>query len=431
MKKNIWQKSLKVIPGGNTLISKRPNLWLPNSWPTHFIKADGIRVTSSENKTYRDFLFAVGTNTLGYSNKHINSSVIKAIKNGTMTSLNCKEEYLLAEELLKINHWADMVKFTRGGGEANAIAIRIARAASGRENVAFCGYHSWHDWYVSSNLNSKNVLNNYVMSGIETDGVPKALKGTIFPFEYNNLIRLKKLISEKKIGTVIMEVKRYVEPENNFLQKVRKLCSKNNIVLIFDECTSGFRQNYGGIYKDYNVTPDMIMYGKALGNGFAIAAVLGKKSIMESANNSFISSSFWGERVGFVAGLKTLEIMRKTKSWKKIKSTGKYVLNQINQIAKRNKIKLRTMGLPSIPTFVFEGKYNLHYKTLIAQEFLKKKMLGSNLFFLSTAHSKKDIDDYLNELDNIFYKISLCSNPQKLKKFLKHKVVDTTFKRLN
>ena len=304
MKKSLWAKSLNVIPGGNTLISKRPNLWLPKTWPSHFIKADGIQVTSVDKKIYKDFLFAVGTNTLGYSNKEVNRAVVNAIKNGNMSSLNCHEEYLLAEKLVDINKWADMVKFTRGGGEAMSIAARIARAASGKENIAFCGYHGWHDWYVSSNLGKKKVLDDYVMTGIKSDGVPESLRNTIFPFKYNDLERLKILIQHNDVGTIIMEVKRNIDPENNFLEKVRKLCNQKNIVLVFDECSSGFRQNYGGLHQDYNVIPDIVMYGKAIGNGFAIAAIVGKRAVMECANNSFISSSFWGERVGFVAALK-------------------------------------------------------------------------------------------------------------------------------
>jgi glutamate-1-semialdehyde 2,1-aminomutase len=432
MKKSLWAKSLNVIPGGNTLISKRPNLWLPKTWPSHFIKADGIKVTSVDKKIYKDFLFAVGTNTLGYSNKEVNGAVVNAIKNGNMSSLNCHEEYLLAEKLVDINKWADMVKFTRGGGEAMSIAARIARAASGKENIAFCGYHGWHDWYVSSNLGKKKVLDDYVMTGIKSDGVPESLRNTIFPFKYNDLERLKILIQHNDVGTIIMEVKRNIDPENSFLEKVRKLCNQKNIVLVFDECSTGFRQNYGGLHQDYNVIPDIVMYGKAIGNGFAIAAIVGKKAVMECANNSFISSSFWGERVGFVAALKTLEIMKKTKSYNLIKKNGKYIISQLKRIAKENNVGIDIIGIPSIPTFVFKNlKNNLFYKTLIAQEMIKKNMLCSTIFFLSSKHKIKDLDDYLFELNKVFKIISKCENGERIKKYLKHSVVDSTFKRLN
>ena len=358
--------------------------------------------------------------------------MVNAIKNGNMSSLNCHEEYLLAEKLVDINKWADMVKFTRGGGEAMSIAARIARAASGKENIAFCGYHGWHDWYVSSNLGKKKVLDDYVMTGIKSDGVPESLRNTIFPFKYNDLERLKILIQHNDVGTIIMEVKRNIDPENNFLEKVRKLCNQKNIVLVFDECSSGFRQNYGGLHQDYNVIPDIVMYGKAIGNGFAIAAIVGKRAVMECANNSFISSSFWGERVGFVAALKTLEIMKKTKSYNIIKKNGKYIISQLKKIAKENNVEIDIIGIPSIPTFVFKNlKNNLFYKTLIAQEMIKKNMLCSTIFFLSSKHKIKDLDDYLFELNNVFKIISKCEKGERIKKYLKHSVVDSTFKRLN
>jgi glutamate-1-semialdehyde aminotransferase len=429
--KNIWKKSCKIIPGGNTLLSKRPELWLPKKWPSHFIKANGINVTSIGNKKYKDFVFAVGTNILGYANKFIDKPVIKAINNGTMSSLNCYEEFELAEELLKINKWADMVKFTRGGGEANSLAVRIARAASGKQNVAFCGYHGWHDWYVASNLKDKNSLKEHLMSGISTDGVPLALKKTVHPFIYNDFVNLEKIVAKKNIGTIIMEVKRNFDPTNHFLQKVRQLCNKKKIILIFDECTTGFRANYGGLHQSYKVIPDMVMFGKALGNGYAIAAVLGKREIMEAAKNSFISSSFWGERVGFVAGLNTLKLMKKIKSWEIIKKTSEYIKQNLKILAKENNLDMNVMGIPGVPVFVFNSKNNLNYKTLIAQEMMKKKFLASNLIFTSTEHKKRDIDDYFYELSKVFKIIQKCENGDKIKRYLKSPVVYSGFKRLN
>ena len=190
----------------------------------------------------------------------------------------------------------DMARFARSGGEANSIAIRISRAASGKDGVAVCGYHGWHDWYLSTNLQNKNNLNSHLIKGLQTDGVPKALKNTVFPFEYNDFEKLKSIVEKNKIGTIKMEVYRNIEPKNNFLEKVRNLATKKGIVLIFDECTSGFRKTFGGLHKHYKVIPDLAMFGKALGNGYAITAVVGKKEVMEHAQNTFISSTFWTEK---------------------------------------------------------------------------------------------------------------------------------------
>ena len=189
---------------------------------------------------------AVGTNVLGYSNLNINRVVNKKISMSNMSSLNCPEEVYLAKKLVKHHPWASMAKFTRGGGEANAVAIRIARSCTKRKNVAFCGYHGWHDWYLSANINSKKNLDQHLMPGLNFEGLPDNLKNTSFPFPYNNFDYLSKLINKKKIGIIKMEVMRNIKPKDNFLKKIRKLCDKKKIILIFDECTTGYRENMGG-----------------------------------------------------------------------------------------------------------------------------------------------------------------------------------------
>jgi glutamate-1-semialdehyde aminotransferase len=425
-----WKKANKLIPGGNTILSKRPQLWLPKKWPTHFIKTNDISVVDINNKKYTDCVFAVGTNVLGYNNKKIDDSVKKIINSGVMSSLNCKEEVDFAEKILDANRWAGMVKFARSGGEANSIAIRIARCNAKNSNIAFCGYHGWHDWYISSNLTASKSLDSTLIEGINPIGTPNSFINTSFPFKYNDLDGLKKLISEKRIGIIIMEVKRYIEPENNFLNKIRELCSKKNIILIFDECTTGFRENYGGLHQNYKVYPDISMYGKAIGNGYAINAIVGKKDLMLNSKDSFISSTFWGERVGFAAGIATLNEMKRIGSWKIIKLQGQKIIKKWLQIAKSNKINLKIIGIPSIPTMVFE-KNNLIYKTLIAQEFLKIKFLASNIFYLSTKHTDKKLNEYFDKLNDIFHLISKIERGEDIKNYLKSDIVNNHFSRLN
>jgi glutamate-1-semialdehyde 2,1-aminomutase len=276
----LYKKAKKIIPGGNMLLSKRPEIFLPNAWPPYFKKAKGCYVWDIDGNKYTDMnLMGVGTNILGYANSKIDNAVIKAIKNGSMSSLNAPEEVSLAENLIDIHPWAKMVKFARTGGEANAIAIRIARAASKKDKVAFCGYHGWHDWYLATNLEGNKNLNNHLLPSLQIKGVPKDLKNSIYPFRYNNFEELEKLVNQKKIGVICMEVVRNEEPRNNFLKKVRNLATKKGIVLIFDECTSAFRNNFGGIHKLYNVEPDIALFGKALGNGYPIQQSLGQKKL--------------------------------------------------------------------------------------------------------------------------------------------------------
>ena len=315
----LYKRAKKIIPGGNMLLSKRPEMFLPDFWPSYYSKSKGCNVWDLDNNKFIDLsIMGIGTNILGYGNDKVDAAVLETVNNGNMSTLNCPEEVHLAERLVEINPWADMVRFARSGGEANAIAVRIARAASSKDNVAICGYHGWHDWYLAANISTKDGLNDHLLSGLEPNGVPKNLKGTIFPFHYNDIEGLKKIVENNNIGTIKMEVVRNKEPENNFLDEVRELVTRNNIVLIFDECTSGFRETFGGIHQKYEIEPDIAMYGKALGNGYGITAIVGKREIMQSAQNSFISSTFWSSLIGPSAALKTLEIMNELKSWEVI-----------------------------------------------------------------------------------------------------------------
>ena len=296
---DLWLRAKKVIPGGNMLLSKRPEMFLPNLWPAYFSSAKGFNVWDLDGVKYIDMsLMGVGTNTLGYGHPQVDIAVKKNIGLGNLTTLNCPEEVFLAEKLIEMHPWADMAKFTRSGGEANAVAIRIARAAAGKDGVAICGYHGWHDWYLAANLNNDDQLDGHLLPGLKPNGVPRSLIGTVFPFNYNEIGELERLVSDNRIGVIKMEVSRNQIPKNDFLKKVRDLATQNGIVLVFDECTSGFRETFGGLHLKYGVNPDMAVFGKTLGNGYAINAVLGRRCVMDSAQSTFISSTFWTERIG-------------------------------------------------------------------------------------------------------------------------------------
>lgn len=440
MKKNIktgqklYKKAKKIIPGGTMILSKRPEMFLPDQWPSYFSKTKGCHVWDLDNNKFIDAtIMSVGTNTLGYNNSEIDNQVIKNIRKGNISTLNCKEEVLLAERLLEMNNWAEMVRFARTGGEANSISVRIARAASGRDNVAICGYHGWHDWYLAVNLNKTgNDLTSHLLPGLSPNGVPSNLSETVHPFNYNDYDQLEKLVENKNIGVIKMEVVRNYEPKDNFLQKVRDLATKNNIVLIFDECTSGFRETFGGIHKKYKVNPDMIMFGKTLGNGYAITAVVGKKEVMEHAQSSFISSTFWSERIGPTAAIKTLEIMQREKSWEIITDKGKKVRNGWLEISDKHKVPITVSGIPALSVFNFEHQDSIKYKTFMTQEFLKKGFLASNGFYTSTAHSDGIIEKYLDVFDKVLLKIRQSMDERvSIDELLEGPVAHSGFERLN
>ena len=352
----------------------------------------------------------------------------KIVNKSNMSTLNAIEEVLLAEKLIELNPWAAKVKFARSGGEANLLALRISRAFTGKHKVAFCGYHGWHDWYLSSNIHDKNALNSHLFSELKIEGVPKFLKKTSYSFKYNDFNSLDKIIkTDKNIGTVIMEVKRNFVPKNNFLKKIREICDRKKITLIFDECTSGFRETLGGIHKNYEVTPDMVVYGKALGNGYPINAIVGKYDLMQCAKKSFMSSTFWSERIGFVAALATIKQMEKTKSWLHTKKIGKEIKIFWGKIFKKNNISAKIMGLDSIPTFIFKDNHILK-KTFITKELLNKRILAGNSFYVSTAHTKKIMKIYFSEFEKTITKLK---NTKNLKKKLKNYISENSFKRLN
>jgi glutamate-1-semialdehyde 2,1-aminomutase len=429
----LYKKAKTLIPGGTMLLSKRPEMFLPEHWPSYFSKAKGCKVWDLDGKEYIDMcIMGIGTNTLGYGDDEVDAAVMQTVTNGNMSTLSCPEEVYLAEKLVELNPWADMVRFARSGGEANSIAIRIARAASGRDKVAICGYHGWHDWYLSANHNGTDDLSGHLIPGLSPNGVPKNLKDTVYPFHYNNYEELLSIVETNDIGVIKMEVVRNFGPEDNFLQKVRDLATRKNIVLIFDECTSGFRETFGGIYKKYGVEPDMAMYGKTIGNGYALTAVVGKRSVMEAAQTTFISSTFWTERIGPTAALATLKVMERVKSWDVITAIGKKMQAGWQKLADENKLAITLAGIPALSTYSFNSDNALQYKTLVAQEMLKKGFLASTNFYASTAHTDDKFELYFNALNEVFAQIAKCEdNTIKIEDLLEGPVVHSGFKRLN
>ena len=428
----LWKRAKKSIPGGNMLLSKRAEMFLPDKWPAYFSKAKGCRVWDLDGREFIDMsIMGIGTNILGYGHPEVDEAVIQTVHAGNMSTLNCPEEVYLAEKLIELHPWASMVRLARSGGEANAIAIRIARAATGKDKVAVCGYHGWHDWYLSANLGDDAKLAGHLLPGLDPKGVPQSLRGTVFPFNYNNFDELERLVSANEIGVIKMEVCRNKGPENSFLQNVRSLATSKGIVLVFDECTSGFRETFGGLHKKYGVEPDMAMFGKALGNGYAITAVIGREAIMESAQATFISSTFWTERIGPTAALKTLEVMQREKSWETITKTGSEIARRWIELAHEYNVQISVSGLPALITFSFVGENSLKYKTLLTQEMLKKGYLASTAVYVSTEHTSAIVNSYFESLATVFKRVSECEAGRSIDSLLEGPVCHAGFRRLN
>ena len=429
----LWKRAKKIIPGGNMLLSKRSELFLPEFWPSYFSKAKDCYIWDLDNRKLVDLsIMGIGTNILGYGNSEVDRVVRKTVNKGNLSTLNCPEEVYLAEKLISLHKWSSKVRFARSGGEANSIAIRIARAATGKEKVAICGYHGWHDWYLATNLKDETQLEEHLLPGLEPNGVPKSLKGSVIPFSFNNLSEIEEIVEKHNLAAIKMEVQRNEAPKPGFLEKIRELCDRNNIVLIFDECTSGFRETLGGIHKKFGVDPDMAMFGKALGNGYAITAVIGSDCVMDAVQKTFISSTFWTERIGPTAALKTLEIMEKTKSYKYITDLGKKIKSNWAKISFENKVQIKQNGIPALANYTFLSDKNLKYKTFITQEMLKEGFLVGNSIYVSIKHNEKILDPYFDKLNSLFSIISKCEKGElNINELLMGEVCHSTFKRLN
>ena len=403
----IWKRANQIIPDGNMLLSKRPNIFTNNKWPTYFSKTKEYFIWDLDGKKYKDFSYmGVGTNLLGYSNNLIDKKIKNVIDKGNISTLNCVEEVFLTEKLLNIHKWAGMAKYAKTGGEAATIALRIARSFNNKEKIIVCGYHGWHDWYLSAQLSKKGSLKNHLFENIKIKGVPDFFKNTTFAFNFNNINELKEIIkkNKNKISALIMEVQRNIEPKINFFKSVEKICKKNRIILILDECTSGFRENIGGLHIKYKIKPDIVLYGKSMSNGYPITAILGKKNIMEAAKSTFISSTYWTDRIGFVAAIETIKQMEKIKPWKSIQQRGKFIKKEWDKIFKTFNFDVKIYGLNSMPSFIFKKNHN-SIRQFITDEMLKKGYLATNSVYVSISHTKSAIENYLKTFKLVIKKL--------------------------
>jgi len=429
----LYKKAKKLIPGGTQLLSKRPEMFLPEYWPAYFKKAKGCRVWDLDGKEYTDMSYmGIGANPLGYADPDVNAAVKKVIDDGSQSTLNPPEEVELAELLIKLHPWASMARFSRCGGEAMAIAVRIARAHTGKDTVLFCGYHGWHDWYLAANLSSDKALDGQLLPGLQPSGVPRGLKGTALPFSYNDTESFKQLAENHKgkIGAIVIEPVRSVDPEPEFIKTIMKVAMEQNIVLIVDEVTAGFRLCNGGAHLVYEIKPDIAVFAKAMSNGYPMAAIIGKGEVMSSAQDTFISSTYWTERVGPTAALATIKKIKSKNVVKHLGKMGQKVKEGWHKAADRHNLKIHVDGVDPIAHFGFEYKNPLIPKTIYTQLMLKEGFLATTAYYASYAHKPEDVKRYLKATDKVFAKISKAMAAGNLEKLLKGPVCQSGFRRL-
>lgn len=411
----LYEKAKTIIPGGTQLLSKRPEMHLPGLWPAYYQQAKGCQVTDLDGNCYYDMSFmGIGSNVLGYCDEDVDKAVMEAITNGSMCTLNAPEEVELAEMLLEFHPWADMVRYTKSGGEALAVAVRIARACTGKEIVLVCGYHGWHDWYLAANLEKGDPLSYVHLSGLEPKGVPEGLADTNFIFQYNDIQRFLDLIEKcnGKIAAVVMEPIRNSYPQNGFLETIRKVTEEKGIVLIFDEVSSGFRLNCGGAHLTLGITPDMITLGKALSNGYPMAAIMGKEKVMKAAQDTFISSTYWTERIGLKAAIATINKYRQKNVQEHLQRMGQKMREGMERLAQKRDIGIRVSGINPMLHFEFLYEKPLVYKTFYTQEMLKRGFLATTAYYASYAHNDEVVEKYLQAAEEVFQLLTAFSNKE-------------------
>jgi len=427
-------RAQNYIPGKTQLLSKRPEMFAPGVWPGYYEKAKGQEIWDLDGNKYFDFSIAgIGANILGYADDYVDNRVIERIRNGSSSSLNCPEEIELAELICKLHPWGEMVRYSRSGGEAVSIAVRIARAFTKRDKVVFCGYHGWHDWYLSANISNGDNLSSHLLPGLSPVGVPTNLEGTSIPFHYNDIDELNSILiaNSGQVAAIIMEPIGSYAPNEGFLESVRELASRHGSVLIFDEISSGFRINNGGAHLDLGIEPDMAVFSKAISNGFPMGVILGKSNIMESAQDSFISSTSWTEGVGPVAAIATMTKFAETNAHEHLIKIGNKVSQGWKNAAEDANLKVKVTGLPSLLKFSFDHPSDLEMKTYFTQEMLEVGFLASGRFYAMLSHSLEAADLYVNQVSRIFYEISQLLKSDSLASKLKGGVAHSGFQRLN
>lgn len=404
-----YRRAKELIPGGSQLLSKRPEMFAPEVWPAYFSRAKGCRVWDLDGREFIDMsIMAVGACILGYADEEVDDAVVHALRKGVNSSLNCPEEVALAEALIDLHPWFDMVRYARSGGEAMGMAVRIARAHTQRETVLFSGYHGWNDWYLAANLSDDKALDGQLMAGLEPNGVPRGLTGTAIPFDANNIDSLLNKVKghESEIAAIIIEPARGEDAPAGYLKALRDLASEIGAILLFDEITSGFRMCAGGIHRNYGVHPDIAVFAKSMANGYAMSAILGSAKVMQAAQTTFISSTNWTDRVGPTAALATLHKYQREKVDKHIIDCGEKVKEIWCKAASNFALDIGVTGLPTLAAFTFKNPKSVEMNTRFTIEMLMEGFLGFRQFKPSFAHHSNDLIQYSQAVDRVFNRIA-------------------------
>lgn len=438
----LYKHAKTMIPSGTQLLSKRPELKAPEQWPGYYKEARGCELWDMDDKHYYDMeCNGIGACLLGYRDPDVTKAVMRRLNLGSKSTLNCPEEVELAEKLCEIHPWAQQARFARTGGEIAAVAIRIARATTGKSKVAYSGYHGWHDWYLAGNLGESEETMGKLLPGLSVKGVPVELRGTTIPFVQGTMIgNSHNLLDDfdgmmakhgDDLAAVVMEPARYHTPAPGYLEHIREETKKRGIVLIFDEITIGFRHNFGGSHLSFGVDPDMAIFAKSLGNGHPIGAVIGTAEAMDGAHESFISSTYWTESIGFAAALATIKKHEKENVSAHVDRIGRMVMAGWEKHAETHDLPVKVLdGFPCLAHFDFEHEKAVELKTLYVQMMLERGFLATNMIYPTLAHTEEIVEMYGDAVDEVFGEIAKVIKEDRIEEALKGPKAHTGFKRL-
>jgi glutamate-1-semialdehyde 2,1-aminomutase len=405
----LYNRARQIIPGGTQLLSKRPEMYAPQQWPAYFAEARGCEVYDLDGNRFLDMTTGgIGSCVLGYADPDVVDAVTRRVQLGSMSTLNAAEEVHLADLLLKLHPWSQQVRYARSGGEAMSVAVRIARAATGRDVVAFCGYHGWSDWYLAANLgDGTGQLDGHLMPGLDPHGVPRGLAGTALPFKYNQIDELHAIVKQQgaRLAAVVMEPTRSTPPAPGFLESVRELCDRNGSALVFDEITTGLRMHAIGLHMKYGVHPDIAVFAKALGNGHPMAAILGRDKVMQAAQVSFISSTYWTEALGPTAALTTVGKVIDRDVPGHIVRIGASLQRGLSELAATHRAPLTPGGYPALITLKFDHAQAAAIQTLFTVRMLKRGILAGGGIYPTLAHQDGHVQRYLAAADKVLGEI--------------------------
>ena len=412
------QRAEKTIPLGSQTFSKSKMSLPLGAAPMFLDKGIGSQIWDIDGNQYTDFINGLLCISLGYQDTDVDDAIRTQLCKGISFSLPHKLEAEVAELLVKLIPCAEMVRFAKNGSDVTSAAIRLARAHTNKEHIAVCGYHGWQDWYIGSTTRDL--------------GVPQATKKLTHGFTYNDISSLEALIENHsdELAAVIMEPLNITPPEDGFLEKVRELCSRNGIVLIFDEIITGFRYHLGGAQSYFGVTPDLATFGKGMANGMPLSAIVGKREIMMLMNDIFFSGTFGGETLSLAAAKATIGKMQQVKFDQYIWSLGEYLIEQYQEHCSEFSM-FELKGLAPWTFLLINEGHDTPANTIkswLIQELCKRGILFIGSHNLSLSHTKKDIDKLINAYRELFRQAEILNEQHSFAAHLDGLEIESIFK---